>query len=77
MVQILIGLSSLPGGGQSHFFWTLDLVPSFPDKSQDLHIVWIFFWTCQMPEIAADVDPIAHSSHFRSKPTTCTWQQIN
>ena len=51
----------------------------FPDKSRYHRIFTLsgLFRTCQAPDSAAEVDPIAHFGHFRSHLATCTWQQIN
>ena len=68
-----------PGGGWSYIFWTLNSIPFFPDKSRYHRIFTLsgLFRTCQAPDPAAEVDPIAHFGHFRSHLATCTWQQIN
>ena len=73
------GCGSWAGGGRSYIFWTLNSMPFFPDKCR-YH--WIFKLSglsriCQVPGLAAEVDPIAHFGRFRSHPTTCTWSQIN
>ena len=69
------GLATLAGGGWSYIFRTLNSIPFFPDKSRYHRIFTLsgLFRTCQAPESAAEVDPIAHFGHFRSHLATCTW----
>ena len=51
-----------PGGGWSYIFRTLSSIPFFPDKSRYHRIFTLsgLFRTCQAPDSAAEVDPIAH-----------------
>ena len=65
----------LAGGGWSYIFRTLNSIPFFPDKSRYHRIFTLsgLFRTCQAPDSAAEVDPIAHFGHFRSHLATCTW----
>ena len=58
----------LSGGGWSYIFRTLNSIPFFPDKSRYHRIFTLsgLFRTCQAPDPAAEVDPIAHFGHFRS-----------
>ena len=64
-----------PGGGWSYIFPTLNSIPFFPDKCRYHRIFTLsgLFRTCQAPDSAAEVDPIAHFGHFRSHLATCTW----
>ena len=65
------------GGGWSYIFRTLNSIPFFPDKSRYHRIFTLsgLFRTCQAPDSAAEVDPVAHFGHFRSHLYiyTCTW----
>ena len=69
------GFETLRGGGWSYIFRTLNSIPFFPDKSRYHRIITLsgLFRTCQAPDSAAEVDPIAHFGHFRSHLATCTW----
>ena len=67
--------TQLSGGGWSYIFRTLNSIPFFPDKCRYHRIFTLsgLFRTCQAPDSAAEVDPIAHFGHFRSHLATCTW----
>ena len=69
------GTKTSSGGGWSYIFRTLNSIPFFPDKSRYHRIFTLsgLFRTCQAPDSAAEVDPIAHFGHFRSHLATCTW----
>ena len=73
--QISSIILPLAGGGWSYIFRTLHSIPFFPDKSRYHRIFTLsgLFRTCQAPDPAAEVDPIAHFGHFRSHLATCTW----
>ena len=52
------------------FFRTLNCIQFFADMSLYHRIRTLsgLFWTCQAPGLAAEVDPIAHFSHFPNHP---------
>ena len=76
--DVLSDRARWPGGGWSYIFRTLNSIPFFPDKSRYHRIFTLsgLFRTCQAPDPAAEVDPIAHFGHFRSHLTTCSSVQI-